>query len=450
MRRLGLGQTLKIWLIPEVGRLVSTAARHCQLAETDRSLISDTMAWLVVNTLRGEKLQAAKLQDLQAATVVRTLAIKKLLEIAPSLAQSASLKASLDAETEEQIDVMATAHTQEVAVAEQVLQVAKEKALEACKATQREDRNRRMLRLSTQKDGDDYARKFESAMAATAKDFNSRKQALQSEMREHFEQQKAAVYAKRATEPSAPTPANDGSLWLQRCMMVLIEPMEFGVASTVGGHPRALRKPTGYDEACTSLLAAKTESEPELALQSVTLAPAPSPSEGVPNLTVLSSLALAEQLNDRLRALSNTLEYNTPSPTHSSPASTLAALPSGTGILSESLKLAYRLGGDLGRLQSQIAHLPSSADSGQVTLEGGCLLSRMANSTWGESCVVTAEGTPVGEAASVFYDNEVQNEKEQEQQVQPDDVDDDNVMVYPGAFRPFVSRFTLLCRGNFR
>ena len=81
MRRLGLGQTLRVWMIPEVARLVDRARESSSPSE-----INATMSWLLVNTCRAEKLQAAKLQELKEATAVRTPAIQRLLSIARAAA----------------------------------------------------------------------------------------------------------------------------------------------------------------------------------------------------------------------------------------------------------------------------------------------------------------------------------------------------------------------------
>ena len=69
MRQLGQGQTLSVWLIPEVRRLVNRAAEAAGSASASRGLAVDTMAWLMLNSIRSEKVQAAKLQQLQLASV---------------------------------------------------------------------------------------------------------------------------------------------------------------------------------------------------------------------------------------------------------------------------------------------------------------------------------------------------------------------------------------------
>jgi len=65
----------------------------------------------------------------------------------------------------------------------------------------------------------------------------------------------------------------------------------------------------------------------------------------------------------------------------------------------------------LARLHAQLAGKPSAAATSGGAASGGALVS---------------------DAASVFYDNEVQNEKEQEQQVEVQDEEEEPPKVYPG------------------
>jgi len=94
MRGLGKGQTLRVLVIPEVARLVShevakgggkvPSARESELVgmnpdEAEKRKLRDVVAWLVVNSMRGENIQAGLLAEQRAANIWRKHSYRKLI-----------------------------------------------------------------------------------------------------------------------------------------------------------------------------------------------------------------------------------------------------------------------------------------------------------------------------------------------------------------------------------
>jgi hypothetical protein len=472
MRRLGQGQTLQVWLIPEVARLVQSSARRSQLDSSSTPLINLTMAWLVVNSLRGEKLQAAKLQDLQTATVVRAPAIKKLLSVAPVLSESGAATAAWDAETERDTKAMDAACAKELAEFDQQLEQQKLRELENMKAEMGYGlyANQSDAGRLTPEERDARGKLTGEKMGAIHMSFQRKLREHEATLQQQLAAQKAELRARRAE--NAPKSTDEAVQWLHRCMAVLIEPMEFGVASTVGGGPSAQQKPAGYDEACRSIL----DDQPRVAQPKPQLQPEPepepdmyreSPPDSVPIILGSStsnlrrSLLLAEALNDRLATLKSTLESDTSSPPalapvtvpvpsqssvptqhNSLPRRTASPTPrDSSGIFSASLELAGNLAIGLERLHGQLegsalhtpagGSTPAAAALSPTHVRGGHTSSQQRGPSAEDG---SASGTQaVSDIASVFYDNEVQNEKEQEQQVEIMDDEQEPASVYPGG-----------------
>ena len=202
MRRLGQGQTLRVWLIPEVGRLVASTARLCQRPASRLSLVNDTMAWLVVNSLRGEKLQAAKLQDLQRATVVRTPAIQRLLGIIPTISRSMLAAGEWDAETDKHIEALAAENSKELARISK--ECRDERDAELGKHRAAKYRSKPPYRRSDQGSGkrqeavDAWMKELETEAAQIQKDVEGRADARCEALMEAFEAKQAAVRVERA------------------------------------------------------------------------------------------------------------------------------------------------------------------------------------------------------------------------------------------------------------
>ena len=94
MRGLGKGQTLKVIVIPEVARLIShevakgggqiTSTRDAELATmsaeaVEKRKLRDITAWLVVNSMRSENIQAGLLAEQRAANIWRKHSYRKLV-----------------------------------------------------------------------------------------------------------------------------------------------------------------------------------------------------------------------------------------------------------------------------------------------------------------------------------------------------------------------------------
>jgi hypothetical protein len=95
MRGLGNGQTLELIITPEVSKLVATEVaigegrlpqtRIAELQsmtddEAERMRLRDVLAWLTINTMRAENVQAGLLAEQRAANVWRKHAYRLLLE----------------------------------------------------------------------------------------------------------------------------------------------------------------------------------------------------------------------------------------------------------------------------------------------------------------------------------------------------------------------------------
>ena len=95
MRGLGNGQTLELVITPEVSKLVATEVaigegrlpqtRIAELQsmtddEAERMRLRDVLAWLTINTMRAENVQAGLLAEQRAANVWRKHAYRLLLE----------------------------------------------------------------------------------------------------------------------------------------------------------------------------------------------------------------------------------------------------------------------------------------------------------------------------------------------------------------------------------
>ena len=273
MRRLGLGQTLRVWLIPEVARLVDRtreSSSPSDISATEVSVeINATMSWLLVNTCRAEKLQAAKLQELKEATVVRTPAIKRLVSIARAAADGV-----------EPCRAAAKAARDEAERALQQLEREQTEALEDLHARlTNERREEGRKRMSARKDEDMRATGRGHMAVATTKQRSAEElEALRrrEEVRkdedgifEHeaaakaraeegailasFASKKAVMLARQHESGQAQhVIGSQDRVWLRRCMAVLVEPMEFGVAATVGNGHKRRKRPEGYDEAVSS------------------------------------------------------------------------------------------------------------------------------------------------------------------------------------------------------
>jgi hypothetical protein len=428
MRRLGQGQTLQVWLIPEVARLVSAAVDKAHM-NPDGPLINSTMAWLAVNSIRAETLQAAKLRVLQAGTIARTAAFKQLLGVAPALvARMQSKTVWLDA-AEREIEKLNAAHMQNLAKLSAQLQQAQFAEMERMKMQQGYGNSWRLHPNLSQEERDAHARGIEEALAGVAHAFQQRQTEQSASLHEQLELQKEAVRERFAQE----APAHDDAavVWLHRCMAVLIEPMEFGVASTVKGGPAKQQKLAGYDEACHHLLKMPSqklnlepEPEPEIGLVDETSAVDSSRKDDLEPLSDMHSPAayiqravvLAEDLNDRLAGLQATLQSATSRPV-AGVVCTASAENDRTRELVDtnnhrtieaSVQLAGRLAAGLQRVRNQFdsAGRPTDTDDSTLSVSG---------------------------AASVFYDTEVQNEQEQEQQVEILDEDEEQATVFPGG-----------------
>jgi hypothetical protein len=344
MRRLGQGQTLRVWLIPEVARLVASTARLCRRPVSQLNLATDTMAWLVVNSLRAEKLQAAKLRDLRRATEVRAPAVQRLRAIVPALVRSVRADATWDAETDRCIARLTESHLEDVRLL--IRESKAERDAELGKHRAAKYRNKPVQKVG-QEAIDGWMKELEAESGQIAEAIEMRENARCEVLTETFEARKAAVRSDRAADK--PPLAPEEMRWLHRCMVVLVEPMEFGVASTVGGGLSARCRPAAFQEACDSLLAAAAAreggpAEPE------------SPAGG--------------------ESMAGTMRRQEPEPEPASDELVAAAT------------------------------------------------------------AATSSAALVSDAASVFYDNEVQNEKEQEQQVEIQDEDEPPPSVYPGQPDP--------------
>ena len=94
MRGLGRGQTLKVVVIPEVARLISAevskgcgqvaSVRESELAtmsaeEVEKRKLRDISAWLIVNSMRSENIQAGLLAEQRTANIWRKHSYRKLI-----------------------------------------------------------------------------------------------------------------------------------------------------------------------------------------------------------------------------------------------------------------------------------------------------------------------------------------------------------------------------------
>jgi len=115
MRGLGRGQTLQVVMIPEVARLISvevskgggqtSATREAEIAsmspdEAAKRTLRDITAWLVVNSMRSENVQAGLLAEQRAANIWRKHSYRKLIA-SPTVpgtprAQQTGIQAALD------------------------------------------------------------------------------------------------------------------------------------------------------------------------------------------------------------------------------------------------------------------------------------------------------------------------------------------------------------------
>eukprot|EP01043_Picozoa_sp_COSAG02_P005120 COSAG02_NODE_137_length_34526_cov_94.448079_13_plen_4296_part_00 len=466
MRRLGQGQTLQVWLIPEVARLVSAVVHKSSLS-TAGPLTNHTMAWLAVNSIRAETLQAAKLYDLQAATTVRTLAIKKLMEVAPALVDSVQAKAAWFTSVEREIEALEAAHATEFANLSKQLEQQKMAQIESVKHQMGYGETWKRFPNRSQAESDAHACEIEAALTAVHQHFQRRQNEQQARLQEQLENEKKAIRDRCAED--APAYANDAMVWVKRCMSVLIEPMEFGVASTVGGGPTKQNKSAAYEEACehlmrTGLRELKLQPEPEPKLEHE---PEPEPEHehehdvnltdrtskvvhsSIPGVEALPdgsssaaylqrAIILAEQLNDRLASVKVTLERDVMSSVASSAvplspfveahkAHNASIVPDTAkhGGIAASLQLAGNLADGLERVRSQLEDTGTSPQRQEV-VEPRASSSDMYGSADRPSAI---------DAASAFYDNEVQNEKEQEQQVEIVDEDHEQACAFTGGPR---------------
>ena len=129
------------------------------------------MAWLVINSIRGETLQAAKLRELQAGTTVRTPAIKKLLGIAPALVSSVETKSAWFAAAEREIQELDAAHASELAELSAKLKCAQYAEIERVKLQQGYGKTWQRMPNATQAERDAHARHIEEALVAVVQDF---------------------------------------------------------------------------------------------------------------------------------------------------------------------------------------------------------------------------------------------------------------------------------------
>jgi len=115
MRGLGRGQTLQVVMIPEIARLISVevakgggqlpSSREAELMsmtplEASKRLLRDVTAWLVVNSMRSENVQAGLLAEQRASNIWRKHSYRKLIA-SPTVpgtprAQPSGIQASLD------------------------------------------------------------------------------------------------------------------------------------------------------------------------------------------------------------------------------------------------------------------------------------------------------------------------------------------------------------------
>lgn len=204
-------------------------------------LLSQTCALfrLLVNTFRVEKYQEAKLRELQVATIDRTPAIMKLFKTVKAAATNidavrASVCAAEKTTTEEnnrQLDELDCAERAALKQLREKHTIERKKRYETSART-------RHLRATDEVDAE-----MNAQLAAQQREIDV-VQGDYASKRQVISEKKRAQYAGRDifSEPDR--------TWLARCMEILIEPMDFGVAVTAGGATRSTRpRSKGYCDA---------------------------------------------------------------------------------------------------------------------------------------------------------------------------------------------------------
>eukprot|EP01052_Picozoa_sp_SAG31_P007496 SAG31_NODE_357_length_17115_cov_64.211801_8_plen_389_part_00 len=203
-------------------------------------LLSQTRALcrLLVNTFRVEKYQEAKLRELQAATIARTPAIMKLFRTVRAAATSIDVVRTAVCAAEKSITEETDRQLHELNCAERAaLEHLREKhTIESHKM-----RRTRHLRRTDEVDAE-----MKAQLAAQQVEGNV--------VRAEYATKRQVITAKnREKYTGRDIFSEQDRTWLARCMEILIEPMDFGVAVSVGGATGSTRpRSKGYCDAVTA------------------------------------------------------------------------------------------------------------------------------------------------------------------------------------------------------
>src|SRR5688572_14975081 len=84
MRGIGIGQTIHLFIIPEIERLMARELSEAEMPETGatgtRKVLIDVSAWLVINSMRSERIQFNQLCIQNVSNLWRKNAFKNLLQ----------------------------------------------------------------------------------------------------------------------------------------------------------------------------------------------------------------------------------------------------------------------------------------------------------------------------------------------------------------------------------